>query len=342
MPTAKRLPSGSYRVRVYSHTENGKRIYESFTADTKKEAELKAAEWQTKKDRRVKSDLTVKEAVTGYINAKIGVLSPSTIRGYNNMKFRYAPINDIRISKITSEQYQRFISDLSQRLSPKTVSNVHGLFMSAIRLYQPDKIIRVTLPKQHKPIKTAPSDKDVQRLFLTAPDMLKVCIALSAFGSLRRGEISALRYEDIREKAVYVHADYVKDTDGEWIYKPPKELSSVRLAPVPQAVIDMFGTGAPDEFIIKWLPDTITKRFIDHRNKCGVNVRFHDLRHYYASIGAVLGVPSNYLESFGGWAQGGKTMKEVYQNNIISMSDVYARKMAAHFEDLIRDKSGNE
>lgn len=78
MATAKKLPSGSWRVRTYSHTENDRQIYESFTAPTKKEAELKAAEWQNKRDRHRSSDLTVYEAIEGYINAKEGVLSPSS------------------------------------------------------------------------------------------------------------------------------------------------------------------------------------------------------------------------------------------------------------------------
>jgi len=43
MAKAKELPSGMWNVTVYSHTENGKRMYESFTALTKNEAELKAA-----------------------------------------------------------------------------------------------------------------------------------------------------------------------------------------------------------------------------------------------------------------------------------------------------------
>ena len=51
MATAKRLPSGSYRVQVYSHTDStGRRHYESFTAPTKREAEMLAAEWANKKE----------------------------------------------------------------------------------------------------------------------------------------------------------------------------------------------------------------------------------------------------------------------------------------------------
>lgn len=50
MATAKKLPSGNWRVLIYSHTEkvDGKDVkrYKSFTAPTKKEAEYLAAQWK--------------------------------------------------------------------------------------------------------------------------------------------------------------------------------------------------------------------------------------------------------------------------------------------------------
>ena len=85
MAKAKKLPSGQWNVTVYSHTEGGKRHYASFTAQSKTEAEMKAAEFALHKKRKARCDLTVKEAIEGYIQAKDGVLSPATIRGYDKM-----------------------------------------------------------------------------------------------------------------------------------------------------------------------------------------------------------------------------------------------------------------
>ena len=86
MAKAKKLPSGSWRCRAYSHKDaDGKQHYESFTAPTKAEAEMMAAEYSAGKKRRVRADLTVHEAIDGYIRAKEPVLSPSTIRGYDRM-----------------------------------------------------------------------------------------------------------------------------------------------------------------------------------------------------------------------------------------------------------------
>ena len=46
MATAKKLPSGEWRIQKYiGKDDNGKRIYKYFTASTKKEVEYLAAEF---------------------------------------------------------------------------------------------------------------------------------------------------------------------------------------------------------------------------------------------------------------------------------------------------------
>ena len=121
MPKAKKLPSGSWRCRVYSHTdENGHKHQESFTASTKAEAEMMAAEYAASKKRRARHDLTVSEAIEGYITAREAVSSPSTIRGYKPMQRNYYDsIGRLKVRNLTSEDMQLFISDLVKKdLSP--------------------------------------------------------------------------------------------------------------------------------------------------------------------------------------------------------------------------------
>ena len=338
MPIAKQLPSGAWNVRVYSHKENGKQIYESFTADTKKEAELKAIAWANSKNDRKRANLTVEDAIKGYINAKRGVLSPSTIRGYEKMlKNNYGPILAKRIKKLTTEDLQIFVSDLAGSMSPKSVSNVYGLLSSSLAFYMPDNVFRVTLPRKIRKKTTAPSSEDVQTLFKAASPEMKKCIALSAYGSLRRGEIAALTFSDLHSGVLIVNKDIVQDTDNKWLLKEiPKSDASIRECPLPDKVVELLGSGAPDERIVKYAnPGSITECFTKLRNRLGVNIRFHDLRHFYASIGAVLGIPDNYLSDFGGWRRGSSVMKEVYQNNIIPMSELYSQKMKKYFDGLM-------
>ena len=337
MPTAKKLPSGSWNVRVFSHKDRyGKKIYESFTASTKRQAELMAAEYKVGKRPAADDDKTILEAVTGYISAKEGVLSPSTVRGYERMVKYYKPIEHIKLYQLTNERIQIFVSDLSRILSPKTVSNVFGLLTSSIGLYLPEKRIKVTLPKIMHQKQLSPSDEDVRGLYDAACVELKKCIALSAYGSMRRGEISALKYSDIDGATLFIHADLVKDKGGKWIYKEPKTPDSIRYKTVPAEVIELLGSGGPDEYVVKWLPDTITKRFIDLRKSQGVNIRFHDLRHYYASIGAALGIPDLYLAESGGWKQNSKVLKSVYQNKITPISEVFEKKLNEHFSKQLK------
>lgn len=344
MPKAKKLPSGSYRVQVFSHKDSkGKKHYESFTAPTKKEAELLASEWANSNDRKKHSQLTVSEAISGYIAAKRGVLSPSTIRGYERMyRNNYGPLLSKSIKKLTTEELQIFVSDLAGSMSSKSVSNIYGLLSSSLSFYMPNKVFRVTLPQRIRKKTTAPSNEDIQALFNAATPEMKKCIALAAFGSLRRGEIAALTFSDLQDGVLSVTKDIIEDKDNKWILKPiPKSQASIREVHLPDKVMELLGSGAPDERIVKYAsPSSISKCFIVLRNKIGVSIRFHDLRHYFCSIGAVLQIPSNYLEDFGGWRRGSSVMKEVYQNSIIPISEAYSRKMRKYFDDVMSGEEG--
>ena len=334
MAKAKKLPSGSWRCRVYSYTdEDGKKHWESFSAPTKAEAEMMAAEYAANKKRRVRHDLTVAEAIEGYITSREAVSSPSTIRGYRQMqRTRYGTIGRLKIHSLTSEDMQLFVSELVQAgLSPKTVRNVYGLLTASVALYDERATFRVKLPAKQKKRPVSPSDDAVAALYEAASDKMKICIALGC-RSVRRGEISALKYEDIHNGVAHIHADMVKNSKGKWIYKEiPKTEGSDRYIKVPD-----FGKGKG--FIIKWTPDSITKRFIYLRNKLGLTIRFHDLRHYFASTAAVLQIPDIYTADMGGWQRDGSTMKAVYQNNIKSMSDYYAKKIDDHITDVLKEK----
>ena len=286
MPTAKRLPSGSYRVQVFSHKDGqGKRHYESFTAPTKKEAERMASEWADKKDRHKKVDLTVKEAIEGYINAKEGVLSPSTIRGYRiQLNNNYKSIENFKIKKLNSEKLQIFVSELSGELKPKSVANIYGLLSSSLKFYEPEVFYHVTLPKRPKKRKSAPSDGDVQTLFNRAPLELKKCIAIGAFTGMRRGEICALTFGDIDGHIVHVTKDIVQDSNKNWFLKDfPKTDDSIRDCYLPQKVLELIGQGDKSDPVIKYKnPTSVTRVFTRIRDRLGLEICFHDLR--YAQV----------------------------------------------------------
>ncbi len=196
---------------------------------------------------------------------------------------------------------------------------------------------RVTLPAQPKKRPESPSDSIVRDLFNSAQPAFKVCIGLGMCG-LRAGEVSGLKHSDIKNGVAHVHADFVKDQYSNWIYKElPKTEDGDRYVTLPNFVMELIGSG--DGFVTNMNPDTISKKFINLRNRLGYKTRFHDLRHYFASTAAVLGIPDIYTADMGGWNRDSNVMKTVYQNNIKSMSDYYANKINSHFDEMIKGTS---
>ena len=101
----------------------------------------------------------------------------------------------------------------------------------------------------------------------------------------------------------------------------------------------MIGTGSPENFIIDIKPNAIGNAFLRLKKKLGIDIRFHDLRHYFASLAKVLDIPDNYTANLGGWRNGSKVLKDVYQNNIVSMNEMYAKRINEHLEDMTQNMS---
>lgn len=342
MPTARKLPSGSWRCRVYDYTDiSGKKHYQSFTADSKTAAELLATEWKHKNQHRnKKEDITVADAIDRYITAKSQVLSVSTVRGYRQMQNKYyESIGSVRVSRLTTEELQLFVSSLSGSVSAKSVANIYGLLISAVTMFRPDAVFRVTMPKKTPPKRQPPSDNDIRILFNAADGDLKICIALAAFGSLRRGEICALKYSDIDGCRISVHADMVENSDNKFVYKEiPKTSDSIRTAVIPPEAAALIPSGPPDDFLIQRSPNAVTHAFIKLAKKHSIDIRFHDLRHYYASVGAALNIPDTYLSDFGGWRRGSGVLKAVYQGAMEDTSAKLSKQLSDHFSSVICHK----
>lgn len=340
MPNAKKLPSGNWRVRVYSHTDSlGKKHYESFTASTKQQAEMLANKFLNDTDRSRSSDITIAECVKAYIDSNKGVLSPSTIDGYIKDARRFEPISNLRIRKITTKDIQSFISSLSDRgLSPKTVMNTWGLLKSSLAFSGIDKQFKVHLPKNPKKKAYAPNNSDIVALYDNANPKLKLCIALGAFHGLRRGEISALKYSDLQGDTLYIHSDVVRGIDG-WVHKEtPKTSASNRYVHLTDAEIKLIGTGEPDSYIVGLLPSSIGTDFYNLKKRLGITgIRFHDLRSYFASVAVAMGIDDIHLAHLGGWRENSQTMKRHYQKPIREIDAEYARKLNDHFENMTRN-----
>lgn len=356
MATAKKQPSGSWRVRIFSHYEirpdgTKKKIYESFTcADPskrgKKECERMAAEWSAKHEDRSMMSLTVQEAVRKYIDLKEHVLSPATVRSYESyLRARMDDIKLYTLGGLSAQIVQAWINTLAARFSPKYVKNVYGLFTASLEFSGMKLPFRVTLPATREYNAHVPCDEEMQILidYLRSPARSKrdregrqellTAIMLAAFGSMRRGEICALNVEDFDGCHVSVTKDMVENKNFAWVIKEtPKTSASNRVVELPRFVVDQIPL--PDHGrIIKAHPEQITNRFRRAIKFCGADIpfRFHDLRHYYVSIAHALHVPDAYIMQMGGWKTD-RTMKRVYRATLADRRPMEQERLNTHFE----------
>ena len=319
MATARKLPSGNYRCQIFSHYTyvdgKKKKVYESFTAPTKREAEAAAAIWSCERKERGQ-DISVAEAVERYIVAKKAVLSPSTIRGYRSyQRTGFDRIGAVRLRQLDTETVQIWISSLSDTRGPKTTRNIYMLLTAAVGMFAPEKTFSVSLPPRKKLTYNLPSESDVQALLdHTRGTELWIALMLAYNYGLRRGEICALTSEDLNGNILTISRDVVLDENNLWITKDiPKTEESYRSLMLAEPLTGILQ--AIDGKFITCNPDALLNRFRRALKAAKVKpFNFHLLRHCYASRAAVLGVPDVYTAKMGGWKPGSPVLKEVYQN----------------------------
>ena len=335
---AKKLPSGNWRCQVHYTDKNGKVHRPSFTASSKREAEMQALKFLNDTDKLLIEDITIEKAVQNYLEANKSVLSPSTIYNYTKDAKRFDPIKNIKIKKLTTKDIQEFISSLSDSgLSPKTVKNTYGLLRSALTFSGIEKTFAVHLPTAQKKKKLAPENEQIKALYNSANRKMKIAISLAAFHSLRRGEICGLTYADLDGNTLYVHSDMVQAADGDgWVHKEtPKTDASNRTVYLSDKEVELIGSGNPEDYIVDLVPSSIGTNFYNLCKRTGIKMRFHDLRGYYASIAVAMGIPDIYLAHMGGWRENSSVLKEHYQNPISSIDKGYAEKLNNFFDSLI-------
>lgn len=333
MATAKKLPSGNYRVRV--HVGNGK--YKSFTAERKADAEYAANLYlQTCKDKRSPTKITVGEAIDQYIESKSYILSPSTIREYRRMRKQYLKtIIDKPVFKLSNQEVQAAINIEAQTHAYKTVRNIFGLLSAALK----GKVdLDVALPQKEKIKITIPTQQEIQRLLQYATGKeIELPILLSACLGLRRGEIAPLDYSDIdfQRKTITISKSMVLNSSSEWVVKKPKTYSGNRTLKVYDFILDKVQERKDAELpLISLTPNQISDEFSYALEKTGLpHFRFHDLRHYNASVMLSLNIPDKYAMERMGHATN-NMLKTVYQHTMQEKEDSVDAALSEYFNAL--------
>ena len=194
--------------------------------------------------------------------------------------------------------------------------------------------ISVKLPQPEKKKTHVPTDDEIKILmeYLKEYDRdMYIACNLAAFGTMRRSEICALTAGDVKGNVISVNKAMVLSTDGEWVIKTTKNVSSTRDIEMPDFVISLL----PKEGrLVKINPSRVSDRFIKYLKRLNMRrFRFHDLRHYSASIMHAIGVPDVYIMERGGWSSD-HTLKNIYRGSMDDFSRKFTDMTNEHFSAM--------
>lgn len=335
----------SYRARI-GKTADGKDKWKRFTgysntskAKAKKNAKEEAEAWiAAHKHDEIHDVLTLGTAYDEYIAAKENILSPSTIGGY--VMLRRTSLQGLMprdIYTITQVDVQRAVNQEAKTKSPKTIRNIHGLLCAVMTMYRPDFVLHTTLPSKMPTDLHIPTNAEIEKLLIYTKDTdkhLYLAILLAAFGSLRRSEICALTLSDFTETTVSVTKAKVPDQNNHYVVKnKTKSAAGTRVITLPDKVISVIRDLGRDEYLFDMTPNSLSIRFSRALRAAGIpHFRFHDLRHYQASILHAMGVPDKYIMERGGWKTD-STLKNVYQHTMDDKRKEVENQICDYFSD---------
>ncbi len=324
----------------------GKQVIKSVLGKTQaevKEKLKKAMEDATKVDFTKNGKYTVgtwlDEWFENVAKIKVRASSHQTYRGYidNHIK---PNIGNIPIEKLTTMDLQKFYrklltkgrieriesKDQPKGLSAKTVRNINQVISSAMDLAVAQKLIPMNptnaceLPRiEHKEMQTIPAEQ--LQAFLNearATGVYEMYYIELATG-LRRGELLGLKWQDIDWKnGVIKVRRQVARVDGKIKEAPLKTKNSYRTVTISQQAIevlkeqkkkthDTYVFPAPNGGPIS--PDSVNNMLKRVLERAGIpKVRFHDLRHTFATIALQNGVDIKTVSGMLGHFSAGFTL----------------------------------
>ena len=344
LPTAKKLPSGNYFIRLRL---DGVSI--PITAATEKECinQARLIKAEHKAGKRIertspKQEPTLDKIVQDFIDSRKAVLSPATISGYNVIKKnRFQFYMDKKPSDIKS--WQQVINDeVKTGISAKTLKNSWALIASSLDYYgiKPPAVKMPQIIQKPRPW----LDAEQVKTFVAAIKG-KDCeiAALLALHSLRRSEILGLTWDkiDLKNNTIRVEGSAVPGEHNRLIYKPTnKTKNSRRIVPIMIPELKTAIQAIPEDKRQGLVYTTYRNMLWRDINRiCKANnlpeVGVHGLRHSFASLAHHVGLPEQDAMLIGGW-EDAQTMHKIYEH----ISDADRIKAQNKITEFF--KNGNE
>lgn len=212
---------------------------------------------------------------------------------------------DRALVSIRPSEVQAWVRGRAEVLAPATVETVFRIFSAILSDAVRDRLIvhnpakNIRLPTKAKSAIVPPTVEQVEAVIAEMPNRYRALVTLAAGTGLRQGECFGLSVDrvDFLRRSITVDRQIVLAGSGPPEFGPPKTEASIRTVPLPQVVaqvlaahLEQWSTG-PDDVIFTNSNGGIVRRnrfneiWRPATERAGVeSLRFHDLRHFYASL----------------------------------------------------------
>ena len=362
----RRRDDGRWEGRiVVGHKANGDPIFRHVYAKTQKALTEKlhqSIECYQDVELTEDSRITLGEWLDRWLaEYKDGTIRPGTLEGYRNYIENYIKpqLGGKQVSLITTQDVQRMYRRLksggrvredaegSKRLSDSTVRHIHTMLHGAMKAAMQAHIIpknpteNATAPKSnYKPMQVL-SEQELDT-FLQAvqkDDIWRDFFYTELMTGLRRGELLALQWDDLDfGTGILTISKQVSLVRGKIVMSVPKTKSSIRKLVLPPAVVQvlreyresvhsrwMFPSPVLEDMPLN--PGSVYDRLqliLEHAN-CK-QVRFHDLRHTFATLALQNGMDVKTLSAMLGHVSAATTL-DIYTHATSDMQHAAARKI---------------
>lgn len=319
MATIKKNKSGTWTAAIYGgRDEKGKKLMEFITMDGQRECKIAAR----KREDELECNKTGKYEnmkMSNYMDEWLSInkrlLAPTTLKGYKiHINAHFKPFfGTKKVNQITDMMIKKYMSEKLKDLSPTTVRK-HFFTLS--------KMFRDALKTKSPCIGIKPPQNDIFEVHIpTEAEFAAICqvfkkisnedeaiILLAGQCGLRRGEIFALKWDDLNEENGTIRIDEAVALEEEgynFELKEPKSRNGIRTIVIPDYLVELLkdlktnrhkfkrykihGGIVPEiqPLIFRQDPHSFTNKYfriIDNEENKLPRVRFHDLRHYHASL----------------------------------------------------------
>jgi integrase len=212
---------------------------------------------------------------------------------------------DRAIASIRPTEVQAWVRGRSEVLAPSTVEVIYRIFSSMLSDAVADRIVArnpakgVKLPRKlNEPI-VPPTVDQVEALLGEIPERYRAMVTLAAGTGMRQGECFGLTVDrvDFLRRSININRQLVLTGSGPPEFGPPKSEASIRTIPLPEVVgtalavhLEHWDTGEHGLIFTDTKGNSIRRNRFNEvwrpatRRADAEGLRFHDLRHFYASL----------------------------------------------------------